>query len=450
MKKQVIFLVFLVTFLPLPAQQGEVSFVLEAPEEVTAGEDFEVELTFRKGDLEDYSRFSQDLPMGFAASNISSPNADFTYSDQRVRIIWLKLPEEDEVQVKYAISVDERLSGELELTGTFAYVVNGERAYLNLPRPRIVRIRPNPAIDPSLVVDVSDFPEMIRQDMAGPGVREAFATVIRQQPVVEPNGLVYVTLLIQTPAGTSYLKLEESIPGGYTFEALDANGAVVSRASSLARFVWMRPPDESLFTIRYRLVPILEEEQQPVVIQGSLSFTEDGATKEVRPRQVDVDLASLGKEEQLTLLATGTTGAGEEMSSTTGTPTGSVRQPDAGTRVRQARMPDTPASPVAGSAGASSVGGIEVLQPVEGLVFRIQVAAVKYPIYADSFFRSSALFRNVKVEKIDGLHKYTVGPASSYAAAEQMKDRINLQTPVNDAFIVAYRDGRRVPVEDVL
>jgi hypothetical protein len=31
-----------------------------------------------------------------------------------------------------------------------------------------------------------------------------------------------------------------------------------------------------------------------------------------------------------------------------------------------------------------------------------------------------------------------------------MKDRINSRTPVNDAFIVAYRDGRRVPVEDVL
>ena len=51
MKKRVVFLVFLVAFLPLSGQPGGVSFVLEVPEEVTAGEDFEVELFFRKGDL---------------------------------------------------------------------------------------------------------------------------------------------------------------------------------------------------------------------------------------------------------------------------------------------------------------------------------------------------------------------------------------------------------------
>ncbi|MDF1571048.1 MAG: hypothetical protein P1P82_05465 [Bacteroidales bacterium] len=450
MKKRVVFLIFLVAFLPLSGQPGGVSFVLEVPEEVTAGEDFEVELFFRKGDLKDYSRFSQVLPQGFAASNVSSPNADFTFSDQRVRIIWLKLPEEEEVRVKYVISVDERLSGKLELAGTFAYVINGERAYMSLPRPEVVNIRPNPDIDPALVVDVSEFPGMIRQSKASPVTREAFATVIRQQPVIEPNGLVYVTLLINTPEGTSFLKLEESIPGGYSFEALDASGAVVSQAASLARFVWMRPPAKSVFTIRYRLVPILEEKQQPVVIQGNLSYTEDGATKEVRPRQMDVNLGSLDRTEQLALLATGEIGPGDGISSTTGTLPGNGQQPDGVTNGSQETLPDVATSPDSGPAGAPTVKGIQVLQPAAGVVFRIQLAAVKHPVYAGTFFQESSLFRNVKVEKIEGWHKYTVGPASNYAEAVQMKDRINSQSPVTDAFIVAYRDGKRMPVEDVL
>jgi len=450
MKKRVVFLVFLVAFLPLSGQPGGVSFVLEVPEEVTAGEDFEVELFFRKGDLEDYSRFSQVLPQGFTASNISSPNADFTFSDQRVRIIWLKLPEEEEVQVKYVISVDERLSGKLELSGTFAYVINGERAYMSLPRPEVVSIRPSPDIDPALVVDVREFPGMIRQTAVSPASREAFATVIRQQPVTEPNGLVYVTLLINAPEGTSFLKLEESIPGGYSFEALDANDAIVSQAASLARFVWMRPPGESLFTIRYRLVPILETKQQPLVIRGSLSYTEDGATKEVRPRQVDVNLGSLDKTEQLALLATGEVGTGEGISSTAGTLPGTGQQNDGATTVSEETTPDESTAPASGPAGAPAVNGIQVLQPAAGVVFRIQLAAVKHPVYAGTFFQESSLFRNVKVEKIEGLHKYTVGPASNYAEAVQMKDRINSQSPVTDAFIVAYRNGKRVPVEDVL
>ena len=215
MKKQVFFFIFLIAAFPIIAQPEQVSFSLDAPDQVTAGQDFEVTLTFRKGMLEDYSRFSQDLPLGFTAENISSPNADFSFSEQRVRIIWLKLPDDQEIEVKYLISVDPRLRGQLDLTGTFAYVVDGERAYLNLPEPEVVNILPDPGTDPSLVVDIQDFPDVVNPP-EGAAPDAAFATVIRQEPEIESNGLVYITLLIQTPAGTSFLKLEESIPRGYS------------------------------------------------------------------------------------------------------------------------------------------------------------------------------------------------------------------------------------------
>ena len=52
---------------------------VNAPENVVAGTNFDVTITLQKGTLKDYSRFSQDLPAGFSASNISSPNADFTF-----------------------------------------------------------------------------------------------------------------------------------------------------------------------------------------------------------------------------------------------------------------------------------------------------------------------------------------------------------------------------------
>lgn len=450
MKKQLVFLALVVAFLPLSGQQGGIDFELKAPEHVTAGESFEVELIFRKGDLEDYSRFSQDLPEGFAASNISSPNADFTFTDQRVRIIWLKLPDEKELKVKYSISVDQRLRGQLELKGTFAYVLNGERAYLNLSEPVYVNILPNPALDASQVVDISEFPEMIRRTAKEQKSSGPFATVIRQQPSREPNGIVNVTLLIKAPEGTSFLKLEESIPGGYSFESIEANGAVVSQAASLARFVWMRPPQQALFTIRYRLVPILEAEQQPLAIKGNLSFTENGATRVVSPKEMDVNLAALDAAARLELLKTGKVGSGNISASTTGNTGQSGRQTNVGNTNQQGRGTDTSTRTSTGVSQPSFVNGVKVLQSSPGVVFRIQVAAVQNPGDDGSFFGNNPLLQDLRVEKVEGWYKYTVGPASSYREAEQLRNRINTETIVDDAFVVAYRDGRRIPVEDAL
>ena len=56
----------------------------------------------------------------------------------------------------------------------------------------------------------------------------------------------------------------------------------------------------------------------------------------------------------------------------------------------------------------------------------------------------------VKKEKIDGYTKYTVGSYYSYQDAVAMKNRINAETPVSNAFIVAYRDGNRVALSSVL
>ena len=109
---------FLVIFLfchtfSLKGQEVEIS--IDHPGQVKAGEEFTVSVAINKGSLTDYSRFSQDLPLGLTATNISSPNADFSFDNQRIRIIWLKLPDANEVTVSYKVMVDKRLKGSFVL-----------------------------------------------------------------------------------------------------------------------------------------------------------------------------------------------------------------------------------------------------------------------------------------------------------------------------------------------
>ena len=311
--KKVLLLLICVAVYPLTAQQGAVSFSLDAPENVVAGNDFEVTLRFNKGNLKDYSRFSQDLPSGFTASNVISPNADFTFSDQRIRIIWLKLPDEQEVEIKYAIDVHERLSGKLELSGTFAYVREGERAYMSLPEPVIVNILHNPDIDQGLVVDISEF---------------------------------HTISTLETIAETS------TLPGSSDY-AVDVRQDPVTRTTAA---------------------------EQPV-------------------RSAD-------------------------------------------------RVAGQSASAARSSAGPSAID-IAPLEAVGGVSFRVQVAAVRNPFFVSVLFAENELLRDVKVEKEGGWNKYTAGPLSTYEDAARLKNRIINETSVTAAFVVAYRNGARVPVHTV-
>jgi uncharacterized membrane protein (Fun14 family) len=313
--RQILLLLFCVVVFSstLSAQEGGVSINLDAPGNVVAGNDFEVTLRFNKGDLKDYSRFSQDLPPGFSASNVISPNADFTFTDQRIRIIWLKLPDEQEVEVKYAIDVHERLSGKLELSGTFAYVREGERAYMSLSEPVIVNILPNPDIDQGLVVDISEFHTIS-------------------------------TLEATTEASTAPDNFDDAMVVG----------------------------------------------QEPVT-KTTAAVQPEGSAGRVAGRSVP------------------------------------------GTR----------------SGAGPSVIDIAPLEAVSGVSFRVQVAAVRNPYFASVLFAENELLRDVKVEKQGGLNKYTAGPLSTYEDAVRLKNRITNETPVTTAFIVAYRNGVRVPVHTV-
>lgn len=446
------------------------SFTLDAPESVVAGNDFEVTITFRKGELNDYSRFSQDLPAGFTARNIVTPNGDFTFTEQRVRIIWLKLPEEPEIIVRYAVDVHERLSGKLELSGTFAYVKDGDRAYLNLSDPVIVNILPNPNIDASLVVDISEFhtiktsPNIVEQEEP---VQDAdgVLTVVRQKPKVEANGIVNVNLLLRKPEGAAFLKLEEMVPDGYQFEAIDEAGAVVTEAASLARFVWMKPPQEDVFMVKYRLVPIPGREQDPLVAEGTLSFSEDGVTRIKSVVETEADIAAMSSEQQAAFMTTGVIPDVKAERKLTDVEKKDPRPVDPVMSRETGRV--KPAARTGAGEGAvqrrpvpgheqytrstkSTIIDIEPLVRERGVVFRVQVAAVRYPYFPRVYFAYYDLLREVQVELLDGWNKYTVGSFSSYEEAAKHKNRIIAETPEHSSFIVAYRDGRRVPVADVL
>ena len=450
MKKKRFWFILSLICLSVSVSGQEVEISIDHPDNVNAGEVFEVKVTINKGSLTDYSRFSQDLPLGLTATNVSSPNADFSFDNQRIRIIWLKLPEGDEVTVTYNIMVNERLKGSFVLGGIFAYVVEEERKFLNFEKSSEITIIPNPSLDPALVVDIRDYKGAAAGVVADQEVtKEQFAMAIRQKPILERSGGYLVKLLVQNPTGSKYAKIEETIPSGYLFESVNPHDGIESFSSSTVKFIWMKLPDESEFEVAYRLVPKRDEPQGDMIIEGLLTYSAGSENKVVEIKELDVAVGDLSVAEKRNLLLTGTVPEGAEGASeaVAQVETKPEPEPEPEPESPPVRVPETRQA-TAGPSG-ETVENTRVLAVGTGTYFRVQLAANKNSFDARTHFRNAGVEQEVFVERHGGLYKYTSGSFTDYNQASAYRNEVERLSQVSGAFVVGYRDGKRVSVNSI-
>lgn len=435
-----IFLVVCCAGIELRAQDVNIS--IDHPERVRAGEEFTVSLLINKGSLTDYSRFSQDLPLGLTATNLNSPNADFSFDNQRVRIIWLKLPDEEKVNVSYKIQVDRRLKGTFFLGGVFAYVVEDERNFLNVNEISEITIVPNPDVDPELIVDIKDFRGSSVVAAASRSTLKGHM-VVRQKPVLMPSGAYRVRLLVKNPENSKYAKIEETIPGGYLFEEVNSNDGIVSYAASTVKFIWMKLPDEPEFEVVYDLIPQRDETQEAMNIEGEITYTSENETLVTDVVEMDVALEELSSTEKREILTSGNVPDDAKKASELAVESAAsgTSSPRPAGRTQVSRQRSAPA-PVSGG----QIMGTPVLQESDGLYFRVQLSANEQAFNARTLFRQAGVDREITVEQHEGLYKYTAGPFRTYNEAISYRDRVEALEEVEGSFVVAYRDGSRIPV----
>lgn len=82
---------------------------------------------------------------------------------------------------------------------------------------------------------------------------------------------------------------------------------------------------------------------------------------------------------------------------------------------------------------------------IKGYVFRVQLGAYKKFDIKGKLANDDAM----QGENVDGMDKYTVGMFMNFAEAEEFKNDLR-RMGMKDAFIVAYKDGVRIPVNEAI
>ena len=92
-----------------------------------------------------------------------------------------------------------------------------------------------------------------------------------------------------------------------------------------------------------------------------------------------------------------------------------------------------------------TAGNIQKARAVQGVEFRIQCGAFRDNRQAPSELAAKyRITELIQEEYIDGWYKYTVGSFRTYEEAGKFRDAFIKRTKILAAFIVAYRDGKRL------
>ena len=418
--------------------QAGVTFNIQAPSEVVAGKEFEVKVTIQKGDLESFSRLQQIFPAGLKATPYVSSNADFTSEEKRVRFIWLRLPEQNEFTVVYKIKPDERLKGTFTIDGKFSYIDDNERKSISSVSQPIV-ILPSPNIDPSLIVDIKDFEQQVIPYIA-PVTAEPQMACIRQKPIQEANGYI-VHLLVNKEQKQKFAKIEEIIPPGYKAVSIDPKEAIFTYKNNMAKFLWMNLPSDSYFMVSYKLIPEKQETGKPI-LKGKFSYLEGEKTISIDIKQTDQDLASLSPEEIGNLIVQLNTQQLAENNNTIQTESDHEKI----TSEKSPKKETTVKSP----SKIKQDNQAFLLEPEEGIYYRVQLAAGHKSINIQQYFKKYHLDKEVRKEEHEGWQKYSIGSFNVYKEARDYRVHIWNTTPIDDAFVSAYNNGKRITVQEAL
>jgi hypothetical protein len=397
---------------------------LNVPNEVTAGTEFEVHVTINKGELESFSRLLQTMPAGLTAVSSESSNADFSFENKRARFIWLRMPDEKQFEVSYTIKVDQRLKGDFNIGSKFSYINENERRTVTAESNSIT-ILPSPDIEPELIVDISDFERLVIPYIAPSGVEPQIAC-IRQTPIKSPDGDGYiVNLLVSKERKEKFAKIEEIIPKGFKAVPLQDRDAIFTYRNNVAKFLWMNLPASSFFVVSYKLVPIGLKNTSIAPIDGQFSYLEEAKTVSINIQQTGEDLALVKTPEELNQLILGL-----------GTATLASVDADGVSKTVKVKTPRSNKK--------------YMLEPEEGIYYRVQLAAGHSPVNIRRYFRKYKLEKEVRQEFHEGWQKYSVGSFPEYKNARDYRMHIWNTTNIDDAFVSAYNNGNRITVQEAL
>jgi hypothetical protein len=135
MRKQILFVLALLASFSGFSQEVKVAHNL--PASAIPGQTIDAEFTVTKGNIGAFAKFQCDLPAGYTAVNGDSKSGNFTFENNRVKIVWVSLPGEATFAFNFKITIPSSASGAASIGGQFYYLENNVKKEFDVPAQNI-------------------------------------------------------------------------------------------------------------------------------------------------------------------------------------------------------------------------------------------------------------------------------------------------------------------------
>ncbi len=182
-----------------PASSGKVGDLINGSRKITANgsKDYTVEVSIVRGNVTGFAKLQENLPPGFSASALQNNGASFSFTDQKVKMVWINLPLETEVKISYKVTGP---AANLSIDGVFSYIENDEtKKYILSAANTKFETKP----EPEAVSENKTDAATIGQTNTSANNSNLITPMV-PSPQTAVNFKVQVCALKQTPVSVSY------------------------------------------------------------------------------------------------------------------------------------------------------------------------------------------------------------------------------------------------------
>ena len=97
------------------------------PSNIPAGTAVTADVKINKGNIGNFAKYQMDVPPGYSVTGIDVKSGNFTFENQRAKIVWVSVPGDQEFTIQLRIQADASATNQGTIVQKFFYLENSEK-----------------------------------------------------------------------------------------------------------------------------------------------------------------------------------------------------------------------------------------------------------------------------------------------------------------------------------